>query len=228
MEGLTRLVDYDAMETARGILQAIAEECLENYFDDPTSCLIDWCEEAEEPPSDEIQAMFQMLGRSVYSPAGSLRGMIEDLDDAQAILAFESLASDNPDHELLMDIVGQYRYEEDIDDSRIISVTYMAPIWTEIIDTFEEAGEHRANEIEEEGYTVITLESIYEERLYADTTIVWKKEPRSDARIEYHGTSYRNLISAAPWLEDVLPEPPRPYINEAEAGYLEMVKKYQP
>jgi len=105
---------------------------------------------------------------------------------------------------------GQFRYEQNVPSSRIVEVWYMQPFWPELFDIYEDGCEKRVAELEAKGWNVVDLDSAYSNSISESTTSVWSsgKKPK---RLEYHGTSLNNLISAAPEILMKLPKPPPPF-----------------
>jgi hypothetical protein len=61
------------------------------------------------------------------------------------------------------------------------------------------------------GWSVVDEDDVLSGSLDSKETTVYERAPGTRARVEYHGTSYRNLLSAAPEL--MLPVPPAPYVG---------------
>lgn len=185
-----------------------------------------------EVGSQTSNALWEMSG-SPSTASGAWRSLqywLEGLDDS-AIQRF--LTTLGPNHkqcvqdefgsEILAEIFQQQKYLENIEQDRLITVEYLAPYYEKIIaedNSFyeEDAGEGAivdpdswVRTITERGFTIVTDDDVNTYHLPIHSKTVWKsrRQKRKNARIEYHGTSYQNLLRAVPGLR--LPKPPKPF-----------------
>jgi hypothetical protein len=191
-----------------------------------------------QPGDDAQNAMWKMSGSpSVQDNALRLaldwiRGSglrLERLYEVGKILAKDERAKLEPsDEEMLIEAFGQCRYMFDIPDDRLIKVEYMAPFFAQVIDpdgdedeAIEEAAgggysfiEWGRSEIDESRETawerppseLPLFGKVADPRVYGGG-------PFKSKRVEFHGTSLKNLLMACPWLVDVLPDPPAPCMS---------------
>jgi len=113
--------------------------------------------------------------------------------------------------------IGQHRYRRDVrrmpkgevQDERIISIEYVTPIWDKIIDEYSDIGPI----LQDMGWEYATEQDASDGSLDNSFvfTPVWSRTAPDGAGIEYHGTTYRNLIEALPWIEGEIPLPPPPF-----------------
>jgi hypothetical protein len=203
-------------------------------------------QEDEDPDSqpqsgdDAQNAMWKMSGSpSVLDNAlrlalGWIRGSglrLERLYEVGKILAKDERAKLEPsDEEMLIEAFGQCRYMFDIPDDRLIEVEYMAPFFAQVIDpdgdedeTIEEAAgagysfiEWGRSEIDESRETAWKRPP--SELPLLEATVGRSRTSRSweQQRIEFHGTSLKNLLMACPWLVAELPDPPSPCMSTIE------------
>lgn len=189
------------------------------------------------PGDDALNAMWRLSGSpSVRENALRLamawiRGSglrLEYMYDIGKRLAKDERAKLEPrEEEILIEAFGQCRYLFDIPDERLIKVEYMSPFFSQIIDSDGDEDE-AIEEAAEAGYAFIEWgrSEIDESRAKAwdrrrselpliEATVGQSRTSRSweQQRIEYHGTSLKNLLKAAPWLVDVLPDPPPPCMS---------------
>ena len=234
MTGLPRVPDIDAERALD-----LATDYLRNLdLNDPTTLKkqlvhdegIDVDPDIAEVGGQTNNALWEMSGSpSTASGAWrSLRYWLEALTDSE-IERF--LATLGPNHkqriqedfgpEILAEIFQQQKYLENIEQERLIAVEYLAPYYEKIIaedNTYYEEGEEYiadpdawVNTIIERGFMIVTDEDVIRSNLPMRSKGVWKsrRKKREDARVEYHGTSYQNLLRAVPGLR--LPKPPKPF-----------------
>jgi hypothetical protein len=226
MDGLTRLPDYDAIMFASEPVSIVAIEALKS--DDPAAFLQSYAEMGESElrsfsgGDDVVEALAEGFWSNVSSAADGLSDMLvlallgedKDLSAAQAMDVLKRLARKKPDPEIVMELIGQYRYEQDVPTSRIVDVDYLKPYWPEVIDASEEPGEEEAMRVEALGYEVVDVDSADNRQIGVVTSPAFAaraRRRRKPKRLEYHGTSLLNLLSAAPELGRKLVRPPPPY-----------------
>lgn len=210
MQGLTPEPDYDAIHLSMDVLRQTAAEALEHGGDDP----VRWLDSLEaldpgEAPDSTMGALFYRFASTVQDPSRGLLNVLEDVSPDEAARRLQVIVEGGDEAEVLaMQVIGQFRYTQDVSDDRLVSVDYMKPFWPHgVVDLYE--SEDMVEALGGAGWDVVTDDDL--ERFDASMRTVWERKIRPGARIEYHGTSYRNLLLAAPWLKGKLPEPPAPY-----------------
>jgi hypothetical protein len=225
MDGLVPLVDYDAM-AMRGSVDTLIGE-IESEMGlrwgppakSPMEALRSICDgdmyyEETIPDSREngisITGLFYL---SVVSPsdiAYRLRDILEEYSDPDHSLICW-IGEGIPDS-ILIEIQGQRRYETRVEGDRILAVHYMNPY---VHYTLSESPDEEYMDFIEQaellGYSILRDEDLYDRYNPTIITEVWRR--RTIKNPEFHGTSYCNLIGAAPELMHRLPIPPPPFIH---------------
>lgn len=207
-------------------------------------------EGAPESGDDALNAMWRLSGspsvrenalRLALEWIGNSGLRLEHMYDIGKRLAKDERAKLEPREEgMLIEVFGQCRYLFDIPDDRLIKVEYMAPFFAQVIDPDGGDDDDTLKEAAEAGYSFVDRTELYEHRTKAwersrselpllEATVGRSRTSRSweQQRIEFHGTSLKNLLSAAPWLADVLPDPPSPCMSGI-ADILEVVQSEKP
>lgn len=214
MSGLEPEHDVDARHVLKNLVDA-ARDALKS--DDPIRYFSPDASNVEsETPSSVETALFQAVARHEEDPAGSFGSWLEDLPEDKALAAIKTVAAGGRAAErILMDVIGQFRYLDDVSADRIVSVYYVTPFWDELLDyQGREGDDDLAAALEAAGWEVLDIDDVYTGSVHPKFTHAWERPISPNARIEWHGTGYRNLLSAAPELAKKLPKPPLPY--EAE------------
>lgn len=151
-------------------------------------------------------------------------------DLGQRIAKDEKVGLDDQDEEMLIEAFGQCRYLSDVPDERLVKVEYMAPFFSQVIDpdgdedeTIEEAAQAGYAFVEtdrtelDETRTTAWERKISELPLFGDRSN-WKLYGAGPfkPRLEFHGTSLKNLLMAAPRLADELEEVPSPCMSTVD------------
>ena len=217
MAGIEAEIDYDAAHWFSDAVQVWLS--VNDNFDDFESALEGDSPAPElETPDSMIGALFYLSGQSPDMAAFRLRDWLREQKDPDA--AFQNLKENGIPKSLLADVSCQYRYVEDVPAGRIVAVHYIKPVFDRLLPHYEDEDydEEEAQRIEEAGYDVVDLSNVYDDNkvmtIVATIDLSSNLFQAGDPRIEFHGTSYRNLLLAAPWLKDQLPEPPWPYSPE--------------
>lgn len=210
MSGLEAEHDIDARHVLKNLTDA-ARDALES--DDPIRYFAHSYMDGQESPGSVEVALFQSVARHEEDPAGSFGSFLEDLPEDEALDAIRMVASGGKAAaQLVMRVIGQFRYLQDVPANRIVAIDYVKPFWDNILDVQgRDEDEERAEAIEAAGWDVIDIDDIHGSNINASFKRVWEREAPEGARIEWHGTGYRNLLLAAPELADELPVPPLPY-----------------
>lgn len=221
MRGFKAVLDFDAVKTSMPYLVDAAREAVRRaaWPDERLDVLEEMAEEERDPaiPLHQVRnvvtALFLVFCQRIDDPVRGLAAFVRGLDDPGRFIG--ELAEHRISDEDLMEIVGQYRYLDDVPEDRVVSVDYMTPFWHEVLDPDARGARERIAQLRSEGWSVVTPESLFEDRVPLRLARTWS-QPVAGARIEYHGTSYRNLLEAAPHLRGALPVPPRPFLSPGE------------
>jgi len=211
MAGLVPEPDWDAEQLVRETLIGAAKSALSVHLDIHEA--MEWLVQDLDSRGAPANVHAYLEEHLVSAHATSrLRDVLETHDDPETLLTQIAAGDLSPD--LLAQITGQFRYTTDISSDRIIDVTYVRPYWPTIL-SFEAADEGKIETIEAAGFTVVTEEDTLNFDMVSDLKTAWQRRGRQtrlfgeSERLEYHGTSFRNLRRAAP---DVpLPDPPPPF-----------------
>ncbi len=213
MQGIPFTIDYDAAGWFNdAVKQAIEEsedyDALENY--------LDFSEPEEDRPENMIQALFYLSGAMPSRAVYSLRDWLQSQSDPYE--AFAQIKAKGLPDELLAKVSGQFRYTQDVPSGRIVTVNYIRPVFNYLFPHYDDPNWHHdkiIDRIEGLGYDVVTLANVYEGSevltVAKSVNVGPRLFPVEDQRLEFHGTSWRNLMSAAPELKDILPLPPKPF-----------------
>lgn len=218
MQAHRPLPDYDAINFVARTLVDAAREAISIDGSDPLRGLDQYVELYAYEPQEAAKTATQLLvehGAYVtINPASSLLVVAENKTDPAAFI--RQVAEGNVSDEDLMQITGQFRYDEDVPSSNITAVYYLKPWWEDVLPSYDAADfdEDVAAGLEAEGWNVLTEEDTYGPDPHPEETLVWSRKPPRGARVEFHGTSYNNLVLAAPELAKRLPVPPSPYEPE--------------
>lgn len=211
MRGYTPHLDWDAEET---VIPAIADildaapslEDLEDLYE--SGDIVN-----EDVVRNAVQlAFFNTIGQVLEHPLDL--SLFEDEDEYARFR--EEVNFDNPSDwakRIIMNSVGQYRYLEDVPESRIVAAWVFQPIYPEIVDTYRD--ERLMGALEDAGWVFATEDELAWRETPSRSIQVYSADARPGARIEYHGSSWRNIVTAAPFLADMfdpsdfpLPLPP--------------------
>jgi hypothetical protein len=221
MHGLPFVPDWDAMTWFQDAVDAMLEHC-EDY--DDFDSWVESPEEGEEMPDTVVEGLFHLTNQTPGMALYLLRDWILEQEDHEA--AFQKIKKEGVPDELLAKSARQFRYLKDVPTGRIIAVHYIKPVFDHLFPSwdsleYEERGYNKITDrIEAAGYDTINESHVLEGMEVLDIVESVDLRPQlweaPDRRIEYHGTSLRNLLSAAPHLKDQLPTPPAPFKWEAE------------
>lgn len=147
----------------------------------------------------------------------------------------ENAALSEEEDAFLISVFKQSVYWNDISDDRLLAVYYMQPYFGAVVRE-DELEEDLDEEYDGEATIIDYLNHGYEFVTEGDYSLrpsvkkVWvRPEPsapllsglRDEAwkrrRMEYHGTSLSNLLSALPWLAEQLPRPKSPFDGSMKA-----------
>lgn len=221
--------------------RSVEELPVANLFDDwLENARFNESEPDDTPERGDSTQNTLFLLASASSHWGSIRDAqaeITALEDFSFFLSIclklrqnENVALTEEEDAFLISIFKQSVFWNDIPDERLLAVYYMQPYFAVVVreDELEENlededsdGEGTVLDYLNHGYEFIT-EGDYS--LRPSVKKVWvRPEPsapllsglRDEAwkkrRVEYHGTSLSNLLSAVPWIAEQLPIPRRPF-----------------
>jgi hypothetical protein len=230
MDGYVPKADYDAERTMAPAVRDVLSEFFRMNPEASRRDLTRWLEmdtyeeqEAIERGYPANSALFRIGSWRVMDPAGALRDFVDGYagDDAMDLLR-EFARTGKASDAFLCALSDQYRYTEDVDERRVAKVLYVKPFWPDVLDyqadqDVDEFDPGQAvddaqlsERLEELGWATLDVEDVGRGNAAFSTKAVYQSR-RAPARPEYHGTSYRNLISAAPGIGRRLPIPPKPY-----------------
>lgn len=213
MQGLKPEPDYDAIHLSLDALRVVAGEAL-GSGEDP----LQWLDSIEgldpdEPPDSVEGMLFHRFTTCVMDPGRCLLSVLEDLPPEEVEQSLKEIVKGGKKAKrLAMKVVGQFRYTQDVPDDRLVSVAYMKPFWPHGVLDVDES-EEMVEALVAAGWDPITRDDA--DTFDPEFKTVWKARKGPGARVEYHGTSYRNLLLAAPWLAAELPVPPAPFKADA-------------
>lgn len=224
MNGLDPKPDADVVWARNDLQDAFREisEEMKNVSDDSLlDVLLEYVEstatsedaESFGAGSDAVEALFSLSGVTSSQILHALSNYVETLSGADLIAVLTALRDGLVRDDVLMAAIGQYRYTVDVPESRILCVRYIQPYFGVVLaDPQDSEEEERLERIEAAGYVPLTEEDVFSgsDRMTVVEDVEIRSEP-AGARVEFHGTTYHNLLSAAPGLVSTLPVPPEPY-----------------
>lgn len=219
MEGHEKHTDYDAEKIVKDVLEAQLGELIKELADHPTE--MHWASDEEIEEKLEEFAEFQEAQYSEYNTdpldflsehtfmhfQSPLYAIIDQPNSAQIVREYAQ--SRTIPQNVLMEAANQYRYTEDIAEDRIVEVYFITPIANEMVDDYDD----EIISSRWPGFDLIGPDEAYGAYFEPAKQLVWKREHTGG--IEYHGTTYYRLLSAAPFLVDELPMPPSPPFEES-------------
>ncbi len=218
MQGLSFEPDFDALTWFKEAIEFFVQSSKD--FDEFSESL-EFMEEDVDIPETMVESLFYLSGQSQTTAIVRFNSWLERQPDPEA--AFIKVKREGCPDELLAEVSCQFRYTEDVPSDRILAVHYVQPVFNHVFPHYddpewEEGGyEHITERIEGAGYDVVAKEHIYDDmEVLTEVETTRLREAPPGARIEYHGTSLKNLLSAAPELQNVLPRPPAPFAGGSE------------
>ena len=210
MKGLRALPDYDALRV-REALQIAAEKALSEAAKNETDPLEELARTVDRryvpPPDDAVQWLFHYGSSSIYYPAGALLAFAESKRDPSGFV--RAVAASRMSDKDLTSMVGQFRYVKDVSSDRIVAVDYVQPWWPDVLDARIPQERRLGRALRDAGWSIIDVSDVEAGQLPVAEASVYRRRRPKGARLEYHGTSWRNLVAAAPELR--LPVPPTPF-----------------
>jgi hypothetical protein len=221
MHGLDFVPDYDALHWFNDAVNGIIEHI--KSFDELESHIEYGDGDEYEKPEAMIEGLFYLSGQQPSSAIYRLRDWLKEQDDPEE--AFVKLKQTGVPGELLAKVSCQYRYLNDVPSGRVQRVHYVCPVFDRLFPHYEdneweeEGLDEQLELIEAAGYDVVTMGNIVDDqqvlKIVSSFDVGYQLFKAKSARIEFHGTSLRNLLSAAPELAGVLRWPPKPFSVDA-------------
>lgn len=251
MAGHHAVTDYDAVEMVKpGLMTALSEivnggygedGLTEDSTDDEIRDAADrYTEMASGTEMEQQDDPIGYVTEEAFSHFGNaLRMILDDERFPDAVRLFMQ-TGEFPD-ELLIEATNQFRYEEDVDEKRVVGVWYLTPLAGEAVtyDAQEadegDEGSEAAIDARWPGFDVPFEDDLMggsgrfnSQQVYEGEASGVEEEgpqlplftpeqlPPPEPDIQYHGTTYLRLLQAAPFLADVLPAPPSPPFRAEE------------
>lgn len=218
MSRFKKLADYDAMNFVADALdpyfyvmhKEIGENASDEEIEDKARELCDGMDQEYcKIPDDPLVAFGEICGinfQNVFHRAVDHPEFIQAFRESSKI-KYQKFRKKNFLYEkFLMEITGQFRYDEDIPSSCICKVYYIFPLAPEISDY--QGDQDSAEDLEEKyrGFDLIDVEDILSGNFHPRYAEVFSNGREVE---EYHGTTYKRLVQSAPGID--LPIPPYPY-----------------
>lgn len=237
MTELERNTDYDAeqmvWEVLREHLADLAKDIDEDSDDfdiiDKARNIIDFSESSSELSQEPLGFISEQTFGHFNNP---LVLIIDDPGFPDAVRKWEETGEFSQD--LLMKATDQFRYTQDVSEMRLLEVHYITPVAGEAETPEHEDDEEAKDELYRkwEGFDIPWEDDLMGSTYNFSHELVWedKSEQRPEyqdspqlslpgippsLREEYHGTTYKRLLSAAPGIGRELPAPPSPPYKES-------------
>lgn len=220
MDGLDYTSDYDADLMAMSIRDNFGPEGLETFEDFIISAetLADSGFDDEHPagnlePGAPGQDILFSVDSAYHREVEKFAQHVIDLDEVDQIDAWRRVRDDSlAGSSLLADALDQRRYLDDIPDERLVLVEWVAPVWELVADSYDHEGALGAflAALDSLGFVTVTTADLndIEDGRVVRTTRAWLRRGKAPDRLQYHGTSWRNLIAAAPRFRNLIPPSP--------------------
>ena len=215
MSGFEAQTDYDAEEIVKDTLKQHLQELIDSYGlseessdEEITDAAYDFTEGSDYQSDENLDysnpedVIFNMNFSQFHD---TLPAIMDEPGFPDMIRSFISTGEIPP--EILMKATDQYRYTEDIPEEQVTAIWYVKPIATEIL-TFDNEDEHEEIEARWPGFVVYHEDDLIGgfDAQY-DSELVYGSSQEGG---QYHGTTYKRLLQAAPGLAGQLPAPPSP------------------
>jgi len=232
MSGYSPQTDYDAEKMVWDMMEAhlgelinagLTVESSDEEILDALSDLLSYGDrEIEADPDDP----YGLIGEESFYHFNDPLRLFEDDPEFPYILRQYMQTGAFP-QDRLMQATDQYRYTEDVEESRVVAVYYVTPVATEIEDELTEETEGGVEALQSRwpGFDIPCRDDLYGGSYGFGMNLVWGSEEGfqpafqqltmpwvapSTGQVEYHGTTYKRLLEAAPSLAAQIPEPPDP------------------
>ena len=209
MSGYEPQTDYDAEKVVKEVLEVhikdlgnITENSTDEEIYDEAIKLIEFGDFSDGDYIDYSNPS-EMLSYNTFNYMNNpLAGIVEEPGFGEFVRNY--LQTGKMDPQMLMKATDQYRYTEDVNEDRITAVYYITPL-SSTMSTYEDDEEEINGSWP--GFDIPFEEDMMVD-YYSLTTDLVYGEVKEGPQYQYHGTTYKRLLSAAPEL--VLPEPPNP------------------
>jgi len=228
MSGHEPQTDYDAEEMVWEVLELHLQEMagwhdltVDSSDEEIRDAAFDILESDTEPDASSTDPLSMIAEGTFYHFGNPLSGLVEESGFPDAFRKY--MQTGDFSSELLMLATDQYRYTEDVGADRVRAVWFITPVATEMEDYDNAEGELESRW---PGFNIPWIDDVYGGYFDFEEQLVWG-EPESDQTslfsetqyqprsIEYHGTTLKRLLEAAPHLQGELPEPPSPPYRES-------------
>ena len=214
MENYTKELDYDAAIVVKTSLENWLDNIIKELPEDPTDDDIDAStQDALDFIDMESNAIdsepLSFLSENAFYHFNSPLGGIMD-EPYYPEMVREYIRTKTIPDQVLMDAADQYRYTEDVDAERILAVWYVVPVSNEMAEYHQEDWNEEDFERRWPGFDIIGEDEAYGGYWSPTSQLILGEDPKGD--VEYHGTTYKRLLQAAPNLD--LPNPPSPPYRE--------------
>jgi hypothetical protein len=223
MHGLEFFSDYDADKAYDDIRYGYRAAGGLNSFDEFMEATQDFLEEGADETTGLDRVAPGASGTDLLFARASafndslmyFADFVAELSEEDQEVAFKGMKHGEFPSEWLAEALRQRRYVEDVDEARLKVVYFMQPVWELIFWPWDgdspqtEATEAFIANLQDNGFTVYTTEDVQIGELPSpELRKVWG---RDEGGLQYHGTSYKNLLAAAPFMKRKLPTPPSPF-----------------
>lgn len=232
MAGFIPELDYDAIEIVAPILEVQMDELLKMLDEDSTDDeIFDAAESLAQHSDDEwemndpVSMVSEMAMYNMKNPLVRIYDKPEFPDAVREYMRDSNLI-EGPLMKMLMDATDQYRYTQDVSENRVVGVWFVTPIAEEFIDDLDEDNTEEM-EAKWPGFDLFSLDEVSGGVMYnsvkvfedegtssfdddVQLSLFTREQLAVEPNIQYHGTTYKRLLEAAPFLRNILPEPPSP------------------
>ena len=183
---LDQFIDlYDVTSMSDGEIEEAGQEFIEDSYLD-SGDFVDW--------SDSGASISEVTFSFFENPFP----VFLNLTDFSNLVRNYLVTKEIPDN-VLMEVTQQFRYTEDVPENNLKAVYYLTPI-SKVVDS----------DYGWDGFLVPSMEDFSYGSFDYEYELVYGDDSSEG---QYHGTTYNNLLNAAPELGKGLPEPPKPYIG---------------
>lgn len=233
MEGLTKELDYDAINFVQDHLTTALDEFgrefdVEEMDDDELERELESFAEGLEREI-RIDSPLDAIGEYSFSHFETPLYPLLSLPNTTEVVRNYFITGEIP-AEALMQVTDQYRYTTDVDERRLKKVSYVAPVAGEMATWGDDETSNEEREKEYPGFNILWEDDVYSGTVNFENKVIWEGDLGEvlypgqisfpfaedvEPEIEYHGTTYNRLLSAVPQLASVLPRPPTPPYRES-------------
>jgi len=214
MENYKKELDYDAAEIVKDSIEGCLNNIIEDLGEDPTDDdinavtqeAIDFGDfQSEVLDQDPLAFLSEHTFYHFNNPLGGIMNEPYYPDMVREYMRTKTI----PD-QVLMDATDQYRYTEDVESDRAVAVWYVAPVSNEMAEYHQDDWDEEDFERRWPGFDIIGEDEAYGGYWSPTVQLMWGDGTKEN--VEYHGTTYKRLLQAAPEID--LPQPPIPPYRE--------------